>query len=90
MKQETLEEAAEKYANHSLKEERQKDLKLGFKDGAKWQAEISYSDEENISSKSTVFEVELYKFINNHVKKGLSKKDLIHKMKYVLESCEMS
>jgi len=45
---ETLEEAAEKYANHSLKEERQKDLKLGFKEGAKWQSERSYSEEEVI------------------------------------------
>jgi hypothetical protein len=36
---ETLEEAAEIYASHSLKEERQKDLKMGFIKGAKWQQE---------------------------------------------------
>jgi hypothetical protein len=40
-KQETLEEAAERYASHSLKEERQKDLKMGFIEGAKWQQENS-------------------------------------------------
>jgi hypothetical protein len=44
--QETLEEAAEIYASHSLKEERQKDLNMGFKAGAKWQAERMYSDME--------------------------------------------
>jgi hypothetical protein len=43
MKQETPEEAAKRYASHSLKEERQKDLKMGFIDGAKWQAERSQS-----------------------------------------------
>ena len=37
--EETLEEAAEIYASHSLKEERQKDLNMGFKEGAKWQQE---------------------------------------------------
>jgi hypothetical protein len=45
-KQETLEEAAERYASHSLKEERQKDLTMGFIEGAKWQAERMYSEEE--------------------------------------------
>jgi len=45
---------------------------------------------KNELSQATIFEVELYKLINNHVKKGLSKNDLIHKMKYVLESCEIS
>lgn len=45
-KQETIEEAAEKYASHSLKEERQKDLNMGFQAGAKWQAERMYSEEE--------------------------------------------
>lgn len=43
-----------------------------------------------VSSSATIFEVELYRFINKHVKNGLSKTDLIHKMKYVLKSCEMS
>ena len=46
MKQETPEEAAKRYASHSLKEERQKDLKMGFIDGAKWQQERMYSEEE--------------------------------------------
>ena len=45
-KQEALEEAAEIYASHSLKEERQKDLNMGFKAGAKWQQERMYSEEE--------------------------------------------
>jgi hypothetical protein len=45
-KQESLEEAAEIYASHSLKEKRQKDLNMGFKDGAKWQQERMYSEEE--------------------------------------------
>jgi hypothetical protein len=43
-----------------------------------------------VSSSATIFEVELYRFINKHVKDGLSKPDLIAKMKYVLKSCEMS
>jgi hypothetical protein len=43
-----------------------------------------------VSSSATIFEVELYRFINKHVKDGLSKPDLISKMKYVLKSCEMS
>jgi len=43
---ETLEEAAEIYASHSLKEERQKDLNMGFKAGAKWQAARMYSEED--------------------------------------------
>jgi hypothetical protein len=46
MKQETLEEASEIYASHSLKEERQKDLNMGFKAGAKWQAERMYTEED--------------------------------------------
>jgi len=45
-KKETLEEAAEIYASHSLKEERQKDLNMGFKAGTKWQAERMYSEED--------------------------------------------
>lgn len=44
----------------------------------------------DVSSSATIFEVELYRFINKHVKDGLSKPDLIAKMKYVLKSCEMS
>lgn len=43
-----------------------------------------------VSDSATIFEVELYRFINKHVKNGLSKTDLIHKMKYVLKSCELS
>jgi hypothetical protein len=43
-----------------------------------------------VSSSATIFEVELFRFINKHVKDGLSKPDLIAKMKYVLKSCEMS
>jgi hypothetical protein len=46
LKQETLEKAAEIYASHSLKEERQKDLNMGFQDGAKWQEQRMYSEEE--------------------------------------------
>jgi hypothetical protein len=45
---ETLEEAAKRYASHSLKEERQKDLEMGFIAGAKWQSEKMYSEEEVI------------------------------------------
>lgn len=39
MKQETLEEAAEKYSKNELS-------KLGFINGAKWQQERMYSEEE--------------------------------------------
>jgi hypothetical protein len=48
------------------------------------------SDKDSVSSSATIFEVELFRFINKHVKEGLSKPDLIAKMKYVLKSCEMS
>ena len=51
---------------------------------------IPQCDKTAVSSSATIFEVELYRFINEHVKNGLSKTDLIHKMKYVLKSCEMS
>ena len=47
MKQETIEEAAEKYVENfamSVKSARQ----IGFKDGAKWQSERMYSEEEVI------------------------------------------
>ena len=56
--QETLEEAAKRYTSHSLKEERQKDLEMGFIEGAKWQQERSYSDEE-VLNKLTHFAVEI-------------------------------
>ena len=50
MKQETLEEAAENYCsnNHAINEDRAawQDIEFAFKDGAKWQAERMYSEEE--------------------------------------------
>lgn len=42
------------------------------------------------SSIATIFEVELFRLINKHATDGLSKPDLITKLKYVLKSCEMS
>jgi len=36
------------------------------------------------------FEVELYELINKYVNAGLKKPDLVHKMKYVTESCVVS
>lgn len=36
------------------------------------------------------FEKNLLKLINTYCKQGLEKPDLVHKMKYVLKSCEMS
>ena len=58
MKQETLEEAAEKYVDNKHKPaagipnkgiKNFYDCKNAFKDGAKWQAEKSYSEEDLIS-----------------------------------------
>lgn len=47
MKKESLEEAAEKYAeNKSSAEVFQETHKIDFKSGAKWQAERMYSEEE--------------------------------------------
>ena len=43
MKQETLEEVAEKYASISFNKQ---DLYDGFIEGAKWQAERMYSEED--------------------------------------------
>ena len=49
-KQETLEEAAENYCSnsHAINEDRAswQDIEFAFKDGAKWQAERMYSEEE--------------------------------------------
>lgn len=36
------------------------------------------------------FEKQLYELINSYAKNGLSKKDLVYKMKYVTKSCEVS
>ena len=49
MKQETIEEAAEKYVENfamSVQSARQ----IGFKDGAKWQQERSYSEEDDLKN----------------------------------------
>jgi hypothetical protein len=49
MNKETIEEVAERYANNSLKEERQKDLKMGFEaDAYNASQERSYSEEDMI------------------------------------------
>ena len=45
-KQETLEEAAEKYSLQFLNQEENKFSKEDFINGAKWQQERSYSEEE--------------------------------------------
>ena len=44
----------------------------------------------HIVSSSSDFENSLYELINRYVNAGLKKADLIHKMKYVTKSCEMS
>ena len=51
---------------------------------------IPQCDKTAVSSSATIFEVALYRFINELVKNGLSKTVLIYKMKYVLKSCEKS
>ena len=52
IKQETLEEAAENYCSnsHAINEDRAswQDIEFAFKDGAEWQAERMYSEEEVI------------------------------------------
>ena len=53
MKQETLEEAAEKYANELPEPYNygiNSDKKKGFIEGAKWQAEKMYSEEDLLSA----------------------------------------
>lgn len=45
-KQETLEEAAEKYILHEQKSKWAEVVKSAFKDGAKWQAKRMFSEEE--------------------------------------------
>jgi len=45
-KQETLEKAAEKYVKSKWCSVRYPDIELSFKEGAKWQQERSYSEEE--------------------------------------------
>jgi hypothetical protein len=57
MKQETLEEAAERIAYDSTEENKGFPQIKAFKDGAKWQAERMYSEEDLIS---------FYDFIENH------------------------
>ena len=46
MKQETLEEAAERYNSQFINQEENKFSKEDFINGAKWQQERSYSEEE--------------------------------------------
>jgi hypothetical protein len=46
MKQETLEEAFQKYSEYLEDFENKNTYEHGFKDGAKWQQERSYSEEE--------------------------------------------
>jgi len=49
MDKETLEEAAKKFANKEIKAwNSYHDLYYGFTEGAKWQAERSYSEEDMI------------------------------------------
>ena len=49
MKKETLEEAAAEFAkNHSIYPTAQDDTEYGFINGAKWQQERMYSEEETI------------------------------------------
>jgi len=52
--------------------------------------DLEIEEEKSESIFAALFEIELCKLVNEHVKNGLSKPDLIHKMKYVLKSCEMS
>ena len=72
---ETLEEAAEIYASHSLKEERQKDLNMGFKAGAKWQAERMYSEGDKIM-----------KFLDTEKELKLSDVKTIERIKWYFET----
>ena len=47
MNQETLEEAAERFSeNHSIYDSAKDDTEYGFINGAKWQAERMYSEQE--------------------------------------------
>jgi hypothetical protein len=43
-----------------------------------------------ITGNASDFEKDLFKLINSYCSKGLSKADLIHKMKYVSKSCKLS
>jgi hypothetical protein len=60
MDKETLEEAAKKFANKEIKEcDSYHDLHYGFTEGAKWQAERSYSEEE-VKNIIRTFDKEFY------------------------------
>ena len=54
-KQETLEEAFEKYSEYLEDFENKNTYEHGFKDGAKWQQERSYSEEEVIAFGEFIF-----------------------------------
>ena len=71
MVQETLEEAAEKYSKNELS-------KLGFINGAKWQAERMYSEEELQQKIDAHLEVakDLWLFTIKEQKKMYSEEDL--------------
>ena len=43
-----------------------------------------------ISGSATDLEVDLYNLVNDYVKAGLKKSDLVHTMQYVTESCRVS
>jgi hypothetical protein len=67
MKQETLEEAAEhNYPNGDVWTEEQAVIRrLAFKNGAKWQAERMYSEEDMIEFTQTM--IMQYKFGNTNI-----------------------
>ena len=45
---------------------------------------------DTAKNNATIFEIELYHFINKYIKGGLSKPDLIAKLEYILKSCKLS
>lgn len=43
-----------------------------------------------VSGSASDFEKQLYKLINDYVKAGLKKSDLVSKLEYVTQSCRVS
>ena len=75
MKQETLEEAAEKYNSQFINKEENKFAKEDFINGAKWQQERSYSEADKIM-----------KFLDTEIKLGLSNIKTIERVKWYFET----
>lgn len=89
MNKEQIEQAAKAYAD--LVTDNKTDWDKAYKhylNGLQSDAAKAYHGQG--CSDANKFEAELYDLINKYVNAGLKKTDLVHKMKYVTESCVVS